>query len=180
MNHRVPTPVEPDSIDTVYNVFGKSEQKVYGNSEQMAAEKYARLPDSVLYDRHLSPAARCVYGVLARHAYQGTTARIGQRRIARLLGMHLGTVNASIHKLERYGHIVINGAGKTRRIYHLTSSLFGQKQRAGIEEVIGSPSGVPRLAASGHGSLCWRTQARQFCRKSRKAMEWRWPADVPR
>jgi hypothetical protein len=62
--------------------------------------------------------------------------------------MHLGTVNAAIHELERYRHIVINGAGKTRRIYHLTSSLFGQKQRAGIEEVIGSPSGMPRLAST--------------------------------
>jgi len=140
MNHRVPTPVEMNSIDTVYNVFGKS--------EQMAAEKYARLPDSVLYDRRLSPAARCVYGVLARHTYQGTTVRIGQRRIAKLLRMHLETVNAAIHELERYSHIVINGAGKTRRIYHLTSSVFGQKQRAGLEEVIGSPSGVPRLAST--------------------------------
>src|SRR5579859_5173616 len=98
MNHRVPTPVEPNSLDTVYNVFGKSEQKVYGNSEQIPAEKYARLPDSVLYDGRLSSAARCVYCVLARHAYQGTTVRIGQRRIAKLLRMHLETVNAAIHE----------------------------------------------------------------------------------
>ena len=148
MNHRVPTPVPPDSIDTVYYVFGKSEQKVYGNSEQIPAERYARLPDSVLYNDRLSPASRCVYAVLARHAYQGTTARIGQRRIARLLNLHLETVNSAIHELASYGHIVICGAGKTRRIYHLTSSVFGQKQRAGIEEVISSPSGVPRLAAT--------------------------------
>ena len=148
MNHRVPTPTEPNSINTVYYVFGKSEQKVYGNSEQMPAERYARLPDSVLYDGRLSPAARCVYGVLARHAYQGTTVRIGQRRIAKLLRMHLETVNATIHELERRGHIVINGIGKARRMYHLSSPVFGQKQRTGIEEVIGSPSGVPRLAST--------------------------------
>ena len=145
---RVATTAESDSLNTVYNVYGKSEQKVFGNSEQMHGEKYARLPDSVLRDGRLSAAARCVYAGLARYAYQGTTVRIGQRWIARLLSMHLGTVNAAIHELERYGHIVITGAGKTRRFYHLVSSVFGKKQRAGVEEVIGSPSGIPRLAST--------------------------------
>jgi len=43
---------------------------------------------------------QCVYGVLARFAFQGTTVRIGQRRIAKLLGIHLETVNKAIHELE--------------------------------------------------------------------------------
>jgi hypothetical protein len=128
-------------------VYGKSEQKVYGNSEQIPAEKYARLPDSVLCDSRLSATARCVYGVLARYAYQGTTVKIGQRRIARLLGVHVETVNLAVHELEGRGHIAIRGAGKARHIYHLWSSVFGKKQRAGVEEVIGSPSGLPRLAS---------------------------------
>lgn len=128
-------------------MYGKSEQKVYGKSVQSDAEKYARLPDSVLCDQRLSVTARCVYGVLARYAYQGTTVKIGQRRIARLLGVHLETVNLAIHELEERRHIAIRGTGKARRIYHLTSSVFGQKQRAGIEEVISSPSRTPRLAS---------------------------------
>ena len=68
-------------------MYGKSEQKVYGKSEQRDAEKYARLPDSVLCDHSLSVTARCVYCALARYAYQGTTVKIGQRRIAKLLGV---------------------------------------------------------------------------------------------
>jgi hypothetical protein len=138
---------ESSSLRSVYNVYGKSEQEVYGKSEQWGAEKYARLPDSVLYDHHLSLAARCVYGLLARHAYQGTTVKIGQRRIAKLLGVHLETVNVAIHELEDREHIAIRGEGKARRIYHLCSCVFGQKQRAGIEEVIRSPKGAPRLAS---------------------------------
>lgn len=87
---------------------------------------------------------RCVYGVLARHAFQCTTANIGQRRIATLLSVHLGTVNRSLHELEERQHIATRGTGKGRRIYHLCCAVFGQKQRAGIEEVISSPSRTPR------------------------------------
>jgi hypothetical protein len=49
--------------------------------------------------------------------------------------------------LEAHQHISIRGSGKGRRIYHLRSLVFGQKQRAGIEEVISSPSRTPRLAS---------------------------------
>ena len=61
--------------------------------------------------------------------------------------MHVGTVNRSLHELEAHQHISIRGSGKGRRIYHLRSLVFGQKQRAGIEEVISSPSRTPRLAS---------------------------------
>ena len=118
-----------------------------GKSEQSRVEKYAHTPDSVLFDKGLTVTARCVYGVLARHAFQGTTANIGQRRIANLLGVHVGTVNRSLHELEERKHISIRGTGKGRRIYHLQSPVFGQKQRAGVEEVISSPSRTPRLAS---------------------------------
>ena len=72
---------ESGSLWSVYYVYGKSEQKVYGESEQGEAERYARMPDSVLCDRRLSVTARCVYGVLARYAYQGTTVKIGQEGV---------------------------------------------------------------------------------------------------
>jgi len=109
-------------------------------------EKYARVPDSVLRDDALSTSARCVYAVLARYTFQGTTVSIGHRRIAGILGLHKETVGTAIHELEEGKHIVIRGRGKARRVYHLQSTVFGQKQRAGVEEVISSPSGGRRLA----------------------------------
>jgi hypothetical protein len=60
----------------------------------------------------------------------------------------LETVNVAIHELEDRQHIAITGDGKARRMYHLSSSVFGQKQRAGVEEVISSPSRTPRLAST--------------------------------
>jgi DNA-binding MarR family transcriptional regulator len=120
---------------------------VFAKSEHGGAEKYARVPDSVLFDHGLSMTARGVYGVLARHVFQGTTVNVGQRRIANLLGVHVGTVNRALHELEERKHISIRGRGNGRRIYHLRSLVFGQKQRAGIEEVISSPSRTPRLAS---------------------------------
>jgi hypothetical protein len=54
----------------------------------------------------------------------------------------------AIHELEDRQHISIRGKGRTRRVYHLWSSVFGQKQRAGIEEVISSPSRTLRLAST--------------------------------
>jgi hypothetical protein len=74
---------------------------------------------------------------------------MGQRRIANLLGAHSETVNLALHELEERKHICIRGAGRALRIYHLCSSVFGQKQRAGAEEVISSPSRTPRLASVG-------------------------------
>jgi len=127
-------------------VGGKSGQQVGAKSGQSVVEKYARVPDSVLRDDALSASARCVYAVLARYTFQGTTVSIGHRRIAGILGLHKETVGTAIHELEEGKHIVIRGKGKARRIYHLQSAVFGQKQRAGIEEVISSPSGGRRLA----------------------------------
>src|ERR1019366_8212548 len=51
---------------------------------------------------------------------QGTTVKIGQRRIAGLLGVHVETVNVEIHELEGRQHIAIRGTGRARRIYHLS------------------------------------------------------------
>jgi len=72
--------------------------------------------------------------VPARYAFPGTTVNMGQRRIANLLGTHTETVNLALHELEERKHICIRGAGKARRIYHLCSSVFGPKQRAGVDE----------------------------------------------
>jgi DNA-binding MarR family transcriptional regulator len=129
-------------------VGGKSGQKVGGKSGQSVTEKYARIPDSVLQDRVLSATAHCVYAIFSRYTYQGTTVSIGQRRIAGILGLHKETVGIAIRELEEREHIAIRGKGKARRIYHLQSSVFGQKQLAGVEEVISSPSRTRRFAST--------------------------------
>src|SRR4051812_10815227 len=125
-------------------VNGNSGQKVNGKSGQ---EHYSRVPDSVLFDRGLSGTAKNVYAVIAGSVHQGTTAKIGQRRISMLLGVHQETVGLVLKELAVRGHITIVGSGKERRIFHLHSDVFGQKQRAGLQEIVSSPSGGRRLAS---------------------------------
>ena len=124
---------------------GNSDHKASGNS--VRCEHWNRLPDSVLYDSRLSSAGRCVYAVLAGSVHQGTVAKMGQRRISRLLGMHQETVVTALRDLAARGHITIMGSGNRRGVYHLHSDVFGQKQRAGFEEVISSPNGMRRFVS---------------------------------
>ncbi len=128
---------------------GNSDHKANGNS--VHAEHWNRLPDSVLYDSRLSLACRCVYAVLAGSVHQGTVARMGQRRISKRLGIHQETVALALRELAAAGHITITGTGNLRRTYHLHSDVFGQKQRAGIQEIISSPSRTARLASVRRG-----------------------------
>ncbi len=127
---------------------GKLGRIVTGKSGQLEPESYARLVKSVLYDKQLGFAARSVYGVLADHVFQGTTAKIGQRRVAKLLGCHQDTAAAALQELSDRGHIDIIGTGQQRRVYHLRSSRFGAKQRAGVEETAPAPSGGRRLVSA--------------------------------
>jgi hypothetical protein len=130
-------------------VNGTSGQKPNGNSGRLC-EHWNRIPDSVLHDPRLSFAAKCVYGVLAGSVHQGTVARIGQRLIAARLGCHQETVSSAIQELAQWRHVVVTKFGKQRYSYHLTSDVFGQKQRAldageaTVEELVSSPR--PRLA----------------------------------
>ena len=88
-----------------------------------------------------------MYCALARHVYQGSTVKLGQRYLAAFVGMNAGTVNRALHALEERGHVTIIGEGKARRLYQLNSPVFGKKQRAGVREVIGSASSGRRLAS---------------------------------
>jgi hypothetical protein len=132
----MPTGRTPLLFNRSLYVNGKSARKPNGKTvHSEKVEHHNRVPDSVLHDGRLSFAARCVYGVLAGSVFQGTVATIGQRLIAKKLHCHQETVSAALRDLEQFGHIVIIRNGKQRHWYHLTSNLFGQKQRAGVEEV---------------------------------------------
>src|ERR1039458_7149123 len=81
-------------------------------------------------------------------ALQGTTAKIGTRLIAGSIHASRRLVIDSLRRLEARGHIQKATVRRgEREIYVLNSLVFGQKQRAGIEEVISSPSRTPRLAS---------------------------------
>lgn len=131
-------------------VGGNSAKKLRGNSAK--AEHFSRLPDSVLLDGKISPSAKCVYALLAGSVFQGTTAKLGQVRISKQLGLHQETVRIALRELESGNHITIVGTGKQRRLYHLHSNIFGQKQRAldsgteTKEELVSFPR--PRLATA--------------------------------
>lgn len=102
---------------------GKSVQGVTGKSGQR--EHWNIVPDSVLMDRELSFAARCVYSVLAGSLRrESNVARIGQRRIGQLIGMHQETVGVALGALHDRGHIEIVGENQKRREYVLNSNVF--------------------------------------------------------
>jgi len=110
--------------------------------------RYARTPESLLHDRVLSGTARLVYVEMALHVWQGSVARIGQRRIAQNLGFSRGRVSRGIEELAERGHVTVTGTGQSRRTYVLKSPVFSQKQ--GRETVVvSSPSGGRRYASVG-------------------------------
>lgn len=129
-------------------VDGNSGQKVTKVAGKTGQIHYSRVPDSVLHDGALSCTSRCIFAVLAGAAYQGSTAKIGHRRIATKLGINRETVGDGLQELRARGHIVIIGEGRARRSYLLTSPLFGSKQRAGVKEIGIGPSGTPRLVSA--------------------------------
>ena len=109
---------------------------------------YARVPREVVCDPGLEVLDIRVYCMLAGAVWQGTTAKIGTRLIAGSIHASRRLVIDSLRRLEARGHIQKATVRRgEREIYVLNSLVFGQKQRAGIEEVISSPSRTPRLAS---------------------------------
>jgi len=108
---------------------------------------YARLPREVIGDPELKLLDIRVYCMLAGSVWQGNTARIGTRLLASYVRASRRLVVESLQRLEKRGHLEKAARHGQRQMYVLTSPVFGQKQRAGMEEVISSPSRTPRLAS---------------------------------
>ena len=124
------------------------EPQVDHTGEPLPNWVYARVPREVVCDQNLKPLDVQVYCMLAGSVWQGTTAKVGTRLIARCIHASRRLVVESLRRLEERGHVTKARAGRGRRdVVVLTSQVFGQKQRAGVEEVIGSPSGGRRLAS---------------------------------
>lgn len=131
----------------------QSDQKLPPGSDHVVEQatrlnpkRYGRIPDSVGLDPDLTHAAVRVYWALSRSVFQGNTASIGQRLIAKLIHAKQETVSVALRELEMNGHIETRREGNRRPMYILLSPIFGQKQ--GKEEVlVSSPSGGQRLAS---------------------------------
>lgn len=114
----------------------------------MKHSRYARLPLDVLLDARLSARALRIYGILAAHAFQGSVAYIGQRFIGELVGCSAATAGRELKRLEEFGFVNRSECESGQRLHWvLTSSVFGKKQRAGVEEVVSAPSGGKRFAS---------------------------------
>ncbi len=91
--------------------------------------RFSRIPWTVGTDPKLSSFAVRVYVILAAHVFEGSTARIGVRALARYGAMSKNTANAAIVELSERGHIGIANMGRgQRQMYVLHSEMFGQKQ----------------------------------------------------
>lgn len=103
---------------------------------------YGRVPMSVLIDIRLDSDAVRIYGLLAASTRQGNVATVGMRRIGDLLEMSPPTVMRRINRLIELGHLNKSPTEHGKRAaYMLTSPVFGQKQRAGVTEIVSRPKG---------------------------------------
>lgn len=136
------------SIVSAHSVDQSTTKLAHSVDQIEEPEGYARLVVSVLHDSRLSHCDKLVFAELAYHVWQGTIAKVGQRSVAKVLDMSRTQVGKSLKRLLEFGHIEASGkVVKSVQSYHLTSKRFGQKQRAGIQEVAIGPSGGKRLVS---------------------------------
>jgi hypothetical protein len=136
---------DPTNIDIYVDHTG--EPLVDHTGEPLPSWSYARVPREVVCDEDLKLRDVRVYCMLAGSVWQGSTASVGTRLIASCIHASRRLVIESLRRLEARGHIRKAAARRGKReVYVLLSPVFGQKQRAGIEEKAMGPSG-PRLVS---------------------------------
>jgi len=135
----------PESIDLYVGHTG--EPLVGHTGDPLSRGQYSRVPREVLSDRRLKSRDLRVYAVLAGACWQGSVVSVGKRLIAKRAPCAERLVVPSLKRLEATGHIQKVPVKRGQRgLYHLVSAVFGQKQRAGIEELIVTPDSKRRLA----------------------------------
>lgn len=101
---------------------------------------HGRMPAAILLDPALSSDAVKLYGILALKTFQGNISSIGLRQLGKLAGMSPATAMRRLRELISTGHLKISKAGNGQRAwYELTSPVFAQKQRAGVETIVQYP-----------------------------------------
>ncbi len=117
------------------------------SSRRLTSERYGRGPDSVILDVNLSDFAKVVYVLIARHVFQGNTASIGTREMARLLSTTQSRVTRAVRELIAAGKVENRRVKRGQRgMWVLPSSIFAQKQGKQTV-VVSSPSGGRRYAS---------------------------------
>lgn len=126
-------------------LLGESVPLWMGHSELW----HGRTPADILLNPDIGDFEKVVYGILSLKTYQGNIATVGVRRLAVLTKRSKSKVHRAVKELIALGHVrqapKIRGQ-RTR--YMLTSPVFGQKQRTGMEETAPAPSGGRRLVSS--------------------------------
>jgi len=101
---------------------------------------HSRVPASVLLDLRISDRAVRVYSVLALKTYQGNIASIGCRQLSDLIGVGRMSAHRAVKELIAAGYVKAGGSGNGQRAwYELTSPVFAQKQRSGVDESVDYP-----------------------------------------
>jgi hypothetical protein len=147
---RSPQGDDADNPGSIGIYVGHTGDPLVGHmDEPLARSQYARLPREVSGDRRLKHRDTRVYAVLARSCWQGNVAQVGKREIAKMTPCAERLVVESLRRLEATGHIQRQPGRRRgqRGRYILLSPIFGQKQRAGLEEVIVTPKGRRRLVS---------------------------------
>lgn len=100
---------------------------------------YGRIPVSVLLDDAMSDRAKVAYGILSLKTFQGNIASIGVRELGKMLGICKSTTKVAVDELIAAGHIKAHHENGKRAVYELTSPVFAQKQRAGVNAIVSYP-----------------------------------------
>jgi len=156
-----------NQADSMNLYVGQTSVPLVGHrSDPLSRAHYSRVPVDVLFDPQLKNRDKVIYAALAIHCWQGSVASIGKRRIAKLTCCAERLVIESLNRLEAYGHILRASVQRGQRAqYVLKSPVFGQKQRAGVQEIITTHDGRRRLASVGRGeNRAWQnsTGLRRF------------------
>jgi hypothetical protein len=137
---------DPDSLDIYVVPTGGPLVAPLGGP--LSRAHYSRVPREVASDRRLKHRDVRVYAVLSSFCWQGNVSQVGRRLIAKLAPCVPRKVPDSLRRLESAGHIQIQpGRRGQRAMYILLSPVFGQKQRAGVDEIISTPNGNARLVS---------------------------------
>jgi Bifunctional DNA primase/polymerase, N-terminal len=145
----------PDSLGIYVDHTGGP--LVVHTGEPLYQAKYSRVPADVLDDPDLKSRDIRVYAALASRCFQTNVAHAGKRLLARIAGCSARLVLESLRRLQETGHIQ-KPPGRQhgqRGCYVLLSPIFGQKQRAGVEEIVSGPKGRFAVSVSKDRRTVW-------------------------
>jgi hypothetical protein len=140
---------DADNSESIGLYVGHTGDPLVGHrGDPLSRVRFSRVPREVSTDRRLTRVDLRVYAVLSAFCWQGSTVSAGKRLIAKQAPCAERLVAPSLKRLERTGHILkVPRKRGQRGFYHLSSLVFGQKQRAGVHEMTVTPGGKRRLAS---------------------------------